>query len=248
MNKELVLPDSFTGLLVATPSYGGVVTNGFFLSSLQLAIQVHKLNIRCDIITSPGDSLVTRARNTLAAVFLATKHSHLLFIDADIEFKWYDVIRLLLADKDIVAGIYPKKTLEPEFPVNWLNGSTKEVNQCEKSGCVEILQAPTGFMMIKRDVFEQMMLKYPEWYYRGPKHLTKEQSKFSYHFFQSQVIDGRCLSEDFFFCYIWREMGGSIWMHPNIDLIHYGQYGYNASVRSILDCENVNDLSAEKAA
>ena len=54
-----------------------------------------------------GDSLVTRCRNDCVAVFLANPRFTHLFIDADIGFAPEAAFRLLLADRDVVAGVYP---------------------------------------------------------------------------------------------------------------------------------------------
>lgn len=71
-------------------------------------------NIKMSIKLLPGDSLVTRARNTLVALFLGSpEYTHLLFIDTDIHFSSDTVFRLLEASKTkpIVAAPYPMKGL-----------------------------------------------------------------------------------------------------------------------------------------
>lgn len=229
------LPKGFTGLMVATPCYGGVVTNAFMLSSLRAALLMQAGQVVYEVVTSPGDSLVHRARNTLAAVFLASRHSHLLFVDADIGFPADGPLRLLNADRDLVCGIYPKKCDEPEFPLNWLPGSSRLLERCPRTGCVRILEGPTGFMMIHRRVFERMMEAHPEWRYRGPAHLTAEQEPFSYSFFDCFHHGERYLSEDYGLCARWAELGGETWMDPSIRLTHVGQKTYDAQIASMLE-------------
>ncbi|NBO87112.1 MAG: hypothetical protein EBV00_02995, partial [Burkholderiaceae bacterium] len=58
-----------------------------------------------------NESLIQRGRNALAHQFMKTKCTHLLFIDADIKFDANDIIPMVLADKDIICGIYPKKEI-----------------------------------------------------------------------------------------------------------------------------------------
>jgi len=89
------------------------VTDGFALSLVELILKVSKMdNLKISIKLLPGDSLVTRARNTLVALFLGNpEYTHLLFIDTDITFSPDNVFRLLEMSKQkpIVAAPYPKK-------------------------------------------------------------------------------------------------------------------------------------------
>jgi hypothetical protein len=57
-----------------------------------------------------SDSLVTRARNNLIAKAMNDPNmTHILFIDNDISWEPFDILKLLLHDKNIVGGIYPLK-------------------------------------------------------------------------------------------------------------------------------------------
>ena len=109
-------PSMNAHILIATPCYGGVIHDGFAQSLLTLSnLAMTMEGIKITIKLLPGDSLVTRARNTLVALFLGSKtFTHLLFIDSDITFSPGVVFRLLEAShsgKPIVAAPYPKKGL-----------------------------------------------------------------------------------------------------------------------------------------
>jgi len=98
-------------LFIATPCYDGNVTSGYVLSLLALQRLLMQSRIGYDVCLH-SDSLISRARNTIAERFLGQEeYSHLLFIDADICFDAETVLRYLAYDKDIVAGIYPIKKL-----------------------------------------------------------------------------------------------------------------------------------------
>ena len=74
-----------THIFVATPMYGGMCT-GMYSSAIAQAIGVMQAN-RMGMYYSfmMNESLITRARDSLANDFLDTKEcTHLLFIDSDI--------------------------------------------------------------------------------------------------------------------------------------------------------------------
>lgn len=232
---------SFSGLMVATPCYGGVVTNAYLMSVLRTASLLTARGIRHEVVTAPGDSLIARARNTLVSVFMASDNSHFMFIDADIEWQPEAIIRLLAADKDVICGAYPKKKLPVTYAINFKPGSDQKLRQCPKSGAIEIRDAATGFLMIKRRVFERMIAAYPQTRYVGTTSLTPEQDRFTHALFDCliEVVDGepRYLSEDFGFCRRWQAIGGEVWLDPAIKLNHHGPMAYEGDVSSIFVAE-----------
>ena len=101
-----------TSLFVATPCYGGQISLGYFRSMLQLQSLCSQNKIPLEIFNIPFESLIPRARNASIARFMTTEHTHLMFIDADIEFDAHSVLHLISSNKDIICGIYPKKVLD----------------------------------------------------------------------------------------------------------------------------------------
>jgi hypothetical protein len=95
---------------ILTPCYGSVCFVDF-VSCLMSSIECLKhYKIEAQIIFCKSDSLVSRARNNLVAKGLARKDvTHILFIDNDISWDPMSIIKLLLADKPVVAGVYPLK-------------------------------------------------------------------------------------------------------------------------------------------
>ena len=99
-------------VFIATPMYGGMCT-GFYTQSLLMMQQVFgQNNIHSAISFVFNESLIQRARNSLAHAFLKTDCTHLLFIDADLRFDGAGVYKMIESDKDIICGIYPKKEIE----------------------------------------------------------------------------------------------------------------------------------------
>jgi hypothetical protein len=130
-----------------------MLTEQTFMSFVKWANTCRQLGIDWTVETMTNESLISRARNTLTAKFLHTEGStHLMFIDADIGWEPWHLLALLNADKDVIGGLYPMKSL----PVKWcVNGIPGQVEDPE-SNLIEVTKTGTGFLLIKRSVFEKL--------------------------------------------------------------------------------------------
>lgn len=220
----------FRGLFIASPIFSAADPE--FMRSVMVASHaLRDAGFGHEYQELYGDSLIGRCRNSLVAKFMASPCSHMLFIDADIGFAPSDILRLLRSDKDVVAGIYPKKTYPIEFPVR----VKPEAKFCLISGCLEIESAPTGFLMIRREVISRMMQAYPDLHYVKTSTLNDKEDRFAFDFFECVLQDRgdgsrRKLSEDYGFCERWRAIGGDVWCDPEIRLTHYGRHGFTKSL------------------
>ena len=240
------MSDKQVKVFVATPMYGGMTT-GFFCQSimmLQMAMQQKGYAMAASFMFN--ESLITRARNSLAHAFLKTDCTHLLFIDDDIKFNAHEVLHMFEHDLDIICGIYPKKEInwnevqaavKRDVPVDNLKHYTGSwvVNLVDYAGTVSVPQdqplevwaGGTGMMLIKREVLEKLGDVVPV-YVNDVVDLSnnnkpREQIK---EFFATSIEPetGRLLSEDYHFCYIWRKLGGKIYAAPWMKLGHLGSY------------------------
>jgi hypothetical protein len=238
-------------LFLATPMYGGLCVGGYtvgLLNSVQIFMQNH---IQMYYAYMQNESLITRARNRLAYDFLNSEATHLMFIDADISFNGEDIVKMIDADKDIICGLYPKKEINwnlvakaveagvpPQelhehtgaFVVN-LVGDTKE--QVGKVGePMEIANGGTGFMLIKREVFETLKDKVPT--YTNDIYFAVDQpGKETIHeFFDTSIDDetNRLLSEDYHFCKLARKHGFKVFAAPWATLTHSGTYNFSGQL------------------
>tara|TARA_Y100000034_G_scaffold115596_1_gene152984 strand:- start:1694 stop:2590 length:897 start_codon:yes stop_codon:yes gene_type:complete len=232
-----------SNIFFATPCYGGQITDQYFLSMFRLTQELIKYNINFRITTLRNESLVPRARNILNAMFLEAKEcTHLMFIDADIEFEPESVIRMLAMDKELITGAYPKKTLPVDYAIN-LKFADKEKTQVKVDmGAIEVLDASTGFWLMKREVVDKMIEGYPELFYLNDSSIDPKFNQYCYSFFDTihDPEDNRYLSEDYTFCRRWQKIGGSIWLDPNTKLNHVGSYTFEGDVNKIFNWEAVN--------
>ena len=99
-------------LMIATPMYGGMCTGQFMVGVLQTINKMQSMGVQVYFVQMGNESLITRARNELTRIFLEKDFDYLMFIDADIGFEGDAVASLMMADKDIVCGVYPKKEVD----------------------------------------------------------------------------------------------------------------------------------------
>ncbi|MFZ7171789.1 hypothetical protein [Avibacterium volantium] len=241
--------------VIMTPSHDGKYFHNYVISLLNLTETALNLGLRLQVSLQRGESLITRARNNAVAEFLSNKQwTHLFWIDSDIGFSADAVLRLLLSDYDIAAGGYPLKY--EQFPSEIPAGMTKQEFESastrytantgsvkgdkvqleiQPDGFMEIDEAPTGFMCIKREVFEKMMAHYPELQY-VPDSIGYQDLGLHYRFFDVMVDPqtNRYLSEDYGFCYLWRKMGGKIYIDCQSNLTHQGAKLYTGDFANSL--------------
>jgi hypothetical protein len=190
-----------------------------------------------------NDALIANARNVLAGQFLESEATHLMWIDADIGFSALDIVSMIIADQDIVCGVYPKKAIYWErvaqavsdgvpaeelsnhvgfFAVNELD-SPADSDAAKSDGLVEIDAGGTGFMLIKRRVFEALGTEVPSYHLDGKS--IKE--------FYTTGIDpesSQLVSEDYYFCRLARSHGFKVYAAPWAHLTHTGPYIYDSQL------------------
>ena len=191
-----------------------------------------------------NNSLITSARDQLANIFLKNNFTHMLFIDADIKFNVDDIFSMLDADKDVIAGVYPKKEInwhmvhqkvlegaKPEELTNYTGSLVVNLVDNEKEKVVkageplEVFGAGTGFMLIKKSVFERLE-PHVERYIDS----SSEMEINSFFFLMKDPDTGKQLSEDYAFCRLCREHGIKIHVAPWVRLGHSGTYMFEGSV------------------
>lgn len=248
-------------IFIATPCYGGQLTEAYFRSVVRLLTFCNQHQIPIAFGTIANESLVTRARNVLVAYFLHSNFTRLMFIDADIEFQVEDVIKLIAHNKDVAVGAYPKKGVNwqritqsvrtkpaeqfndrqiaafgSDYAINFkfLNREQKQI--AIENGLIRLHDGATGFMMIKREVIDKMIEAYPELKYNNDLNTPPELNPHFYAFFDTMIDDKdkRYLSEDYCFSRRWQALGGEIWLDPSISLNHYGSFNFQGNPQQII--------------
>lgn len=237
-------------LFLSTPCYGGVCLQAYTESVLKLQRLCAVQGIHLMLDTTENESLVHRARNLSVARFMQKSQADFfLFIDADVRFEAEAVLRLLQSGHDVSCAVYPKKVVmwdQAEQAVR--GGDTRDLGKLSSSlvmnfkyqntqvinGFAEVLDGPTGFLMIKRDVFTRMFEKYPELNCIND-HQNKDLDSYCAVF--DCMIDPdskRYLSEDYAFCRRWQQMGGQIFADVQTTLGHVGNIRFSGTLQERL--------------
>ena len=229
-------------LVIGTPMYGGMCTSEYTQSLLNLSESANKSGVKLTTIFLGNESLIQRGRNTVAHHFMNLPDAtHLLFIDADIKFRTEDIVKMIQADKSIIIGPVALKGYNWEeirkaavngeddigrtggvFNINHLPG----IDMVDENEPFEIEHGGNAFMMIRRDVFETLKPHTPI-YTNGGRSLPDGVEIYDYFRVEINKDTNHLLSEDYFLCHSYRQVGGKVWCAPWVETGHFGSHLFN---------------------
>ena len=219
-----------TRVHICMPCYGGMLTESTFMSYIKWANTCRQLGIDWTIETMTNESLISRARNTLVAKFLNNPDStHLMFVDADIGWEPWHLLVMLNRDVDVIGGLYPMKTLPVKWVVNGFDGAEEGAD-----GLQEVSKTGTGFMLVKRHVFEKLNQHPAVKPFNNDIGLPAELDQHLKTYYDTAVRENRYYSEDWTFCENWRDIGGKIWVDKRVLLRHTGTYVFDFAAQEPL--------------
>ena len=219
-----------TRVHICMPCYGGQLTESTFMSFIKWSNTARQLGIDWTMETMTNESLISRARNTLTAKFLHNKDStHLMFIDADIGWEPWHLLVMLNRDVDVIGGLYPMKSLPVKWCVNGFEGAEEGAD-----GLQEVSKTGTGFLLIKRHVFEKLNAHPATKPFANDIGLPSELNPFMKTYFDTAVRENRYYSEDWTFCENWRDLGGKVWVDKRVLLRHTGTYVFDFATQDQL--------------
>lgn len=213
-NQSTGIPKTF----IALPAYS---VDALHVQCL-MTLAVSRLNVGLQF--NVGDSSPTRARNTLTAQFLASDCEQILFIDSDILFHVEHISRICSHRELVVGGFYCKK----QQGTGALVFNSLDANQIQPprpDGLQKVKYMGTGFLCIKRTVFEIMINRFGEEMVFHPDETAPDAKQYA--FWQEgpyQYKDGnrRFLTEDWRFCQKCHDCGIDVWGDTGILVDHRG--------------------------
>lgn len=226
-------------VVIATPFYEVKAYSPYIVSLINSLRVLDELKIPWDYYELSGDSYVDRAKNTLVHRFLASDATHLLMIDSDLSWDVAGFARLIkdgLAGLEVVGGGYPNKNnwgtfgvipmAEDGVPIGIDNGSMR---------VLRVRGIPGGFILYSREAFERARpnLKTYEDKHIGQTFLECFKCNIEEH--------GGRIGEDIYFQARYQEMGGKVYIEPDISFEHYGVKGWRGNYHKYLLGEKWNE-------
>ncbi len=224
-----------TGILICCPAFGQQMAAATGQSLYNLALHLTVNGIASSFChMSAAD--IAEVRN----LFLTTWYdgyprevfSHILMVDADMEWPAKLIGDMIDFDKPLMGILYARRSF-PAVAVGRCFNGDQTVDDI-KQGFVEVQGVGGGVLMISREVVKGMLDKFPEISdtkiegHPGQEMLSAAgQGKRLIRAFDPFFTeDGRKLSEDLAFCERWRLCGGEVWANVNHLIGHIGPYNY----------------------
>lgn len=237
-------------LFLSTPCYGGLCLEKYMIGIIKLQLELIRSGIQLVLDTTENESLVHRARNVAVGRFMQkTDCDYFMFIDADVDFDPRSVIRLVKSGHEVSVAIYPKKVVMWEQAYNAVkNNDNRDMAMLSSSlvanigaehrevenGFIEVLDGPTGFMVITRKAFDKLHEKYKDLDCKND-HQNRDFDEYCAIF--DCMIDPttkRYLSEDYAFCRRWQQIGGKIYADCHTTLGHVGNLPFSGCLEERL--------------
>lgn len=185
-----------------------------FLSSLKKSIPlIHKAGWEEGSVYEVGCPYISHARAKMLRKALDAKADVIVFIDHDLSWEPEDLLTLIETQGDVVAGTYRFKKDEEEY-MGVLISNDNGTPIIRNDGCVLAHSVPAGFLKVTVDAVEKFMTAYPDLCY-GKKHSPEVD------LFNHGAHKGVWYGEDYAFSRNWRDLGGEIWLIPNLNINHH---------------------------
>lgn len=222
------LPAQKPHIFICTPCHSGKVDLNYHVSIMMMAGFLHHHGVDYTTDYNVGMS-IDNARSEMATLFLRKfpECTHLLFIDDDISFAPDLPYRMLRENVDIVSVPYRRKQTKVLYNI-------RHGVRCKtlpgRPHMVAVENIATGMMMIRRNVFETLASKVPEY-----KH--NNQGETGLLFFRHDIVEDEMvggiayMGEDYNFCRLARANGFDLWAFVDEELAHIGPYAYRGNYR-----------------
>lgn len=210
---------------VAIPAYTGQIHLGTMRSIITDLLLLAERGDRVTVMDEAGNAMIADCRGLIVAKFLESDATDLVFIDSDVAWEAGALVKLVDYPVDFVAGIYPQRRDPINYCVSWIQ-ERAELRADPETGLLEVAGVPAGFMKLSRAMLEKMVEHYSDTAF----YCDAAPNQTAHALFDPYRIGKLKFGEDYSFCRRWREIGGKVWIDPEIRLAHVGYKSFIGSL------------------
>jgi hypothetical protein len=189
------------------------------LAAIREAVPVlDEAGIEHAMVSEIGNPYISQARNVMLRKALDVKATHVVFLDHDVSFRPNDLLKLIQTEGDVVAGTYRFKRDAEEYMGTVFTDKEGFPLGRKSDGALHAQWVPAGFLRVTDGAVNRFMGAYPELLYgvRYAPHVD---------LFHHGAHKGVWYGEDYAFSRNWNDLGGQIWLIPDLSITHHGEDG-----------------------
>ncbi len=252
-------------IFIATPMYGGLAKSNYTISLQNLLVGLSQRGHSVMTNTIGNESLITRARNTLAHKFMKSDYDALLFIDADHGWNSEDVIKMIESGEDFIGAIYPMKGINWTnvrlavlqgrdnlelysglFAANFFNDTNLDF---DASKPLPVKDIGTGMLFLTRKVFEDLKPTRPTYVNNNVGNTGIDFGEEITEYFTTSIDENKILlSEDYALCRMWQALGNQVYAAPWVRITHSGDYIFSGQFVHTVDVLNTHNAAVAAVA
>lgn len=171
---------------------------------------------RVNVFDESGNAMIGDCRGLIVSKFLDSDGTDLVFVDSDVAWEAGALVKLVDYPVDFVAGLYPQRRDPINYCCQW--DTSKPEIELSEHGLIEVMGVPAGFMRLSRAMLEKMVEAYPDTQF----FCEQAPDKTVHDLFGPYRVGKIKFGEDYAFCRRWRDIGGRVWIDPEIQMGHVG--------------------------
>ncbi len=162
-----------------------------------------------------GNPYISGARASMLKRGLRSQGDIFLFLDDDLSWDPKDLLKLVQTEGEVVGGTYrARDDTEENYMGRVLQDENGKITSMRDDGCIECSCLPAGFLKVTKEGVDKFMKGYPELCY-GPGYDQ------AVDLFNHGAWKGLWWGEDYAFCRRWRDIGGKVWLIPDMNIDHH---------------------------
>jgi hypothetical protein len=200
-------------VVIAIPAYSSTIYLSTFRSVLHDITVLLKRGDEVSIIDECGSAYIDDTRAYILSDFLKTTGTEMVSVDHDLVWEPGSLVKMVDAPVDMCAAVYRKRCDKVQYPVRFLPEGGE---LWAENGLLEVAGVGFGLVKCSRSMLERMVEAYKE------LKIDMPDGESICAVFEPIRVGNLRLHEDFAFCERFRQIGGKVWVDPEILTAHIG--------------------------